>query len=153
MMVLRGQSMAAGNYFVSVAAPVQSRSAPVPKRRSSKYIPSSCSTNIACMTDLRFALRQLRKSPGFSLIAIVTLALGIGANTAIFSVFDAVLLKPLPFPTPDQLVRIYGTGPQLDKAPVSPANFLDWKSQNAVFHRIAAYTVEDFTMLGGELPE
>jgi putative ABC transport system permease protein len=105
------------------------------------------------MNDLKFALRQLRKSPGFTLVAVLTLALGIGANTAIFTVFDALLLKPLPFAKPEQLVRIYTTGPQLDEAPVSPANFLDWQQQNRVFQEIAAYTGNDFTMLGGEVPE
>ena len=105
------------------------------------------------LTDFRFALRLLRKSPGFTLVAVLTLALGIGANTAIFTVFDALLLKPLPFAKPEQLVRIYNTGPQLDKAPISPANFLDWQQQNRVFQEIAAYTGNDFTMLGGDVPE
>ena len=105
------------------------------------------------MNDLRFALRLLRKSPGFTLVAVLTLALGIGANTAIFTVFDALLLKPLPFAKPEQLVRIYNTGPQLDKSPISPANFLDWQQQNRVFQEIAAYTGNDFTMLGGDVPE
>ena len=105
------------------------------------------------LTDFRFALRLLRKSPGFTLIAVLTLALGIGANTAIFTVFDAILLKPLPFAKPEQLVRIYNSGPQLDDAPISPANFLDWQEQNRVFQEIAAYTGNVFTMLGGEVPE
>ena len=105
------------------------------------------------LTDFRFALRLLRKSPGFTLVAVLTLALGIGANTAIFTVFDALLLKPLPFAKPEQLVRIYNTGPQLDEAPISPANFLDWQQQNRVFQEIAAYTGNVFTMLGGEVPE
>jgi len=105
------------------------------------------------LADFRFALRLLRKSPGFTLIAVLTLALGIGANTAIFTVFDAILLKPLPFAKPEQLVRIYNSGPQLDDAPISPANFLDWQEQNRVFQEIAAYTGNVFTMLGGEVPE
>src|ERR1043166_9839939 len=61
------------------------------------------------MTDLRFALRQLLKSPGFAIVAIATLALGIGANTAIFSVIESALLRPLPFPNADRLVRVYET--------------------------------------------
>src|SRR5512132_292174 len=96
------------------------------------------------MTDLRFAFRQLRKSPGFTIAATLVLALGIGANTAIFTVFDAVLLKPLPFVRPEQLVRIYNTGPQLDRAPVAPANFLDWQQQNRVFQQVAAYSGNDY---------
>src|SRR5690349_14560735 len=105
------------------------------------------------MTDLRYAFRMLLKFPIFSGLAILTLALGIGANTAIFTVFDAVLLKPLPFVRPEQLIRIYSWGPQLDRVPVSPANFLDWKEQNRVFQRIAAYTWNDYTLLGRDLPE
>jgi putative ABC transport system permease protein len=105
------------------------------------------------MTDLRYAVRMLVKFPIFSGLAILTLALGIGANTAIFTVFDAVLLKPLPLVRPEQLVRIYNTGPQLDRAPVSPANFLDWKEQNRAFQQIAAYSGYDYTMLGRDVPE
>jgi ABC-type antimicrobial peptide transport system permease subunit len=105
------------------------------------------------MTDLRFAFRQLRKSPGFTIAATLVLALGIGANTAIFTVFDAVLLKPLPFVRPEQLVRIYNTGPQLDRAPVAPANFLDWQQQNRVFQQVAAYSGNDYTLLGRDVPE
>src|SRR5262245_325829 len=105
------------------------------------------------MTDLRYAIRMLLKFPIFSGLAILTLALGIGANTAIFTVFDAVLLKPLPFVKPEQLIRIYSSGFQLDHAPVSPANFLDWKEQNRVFQQIAAYSGNAFTLLGGDVPE
>jgi putative ABC transport system permease protein len=104
-------------------------------------------------SDLRYAFRQLTKNPGFTAIAVLTLALGIGANTAIFTVFDAVLLKPLPFARPEQLVRIYTTGPQLDQAPASPANFLDWKEQNRVFKQIAAYSGNAYTLLGRDMPE
>ena len=93
------------------------------------------------------------KSPGFSSIAIITLALGIGANAAIFSVVNAVLLRPLPFPHAEQLVRIFGTQPQLAKAPSSPANFLDWQKQNQVFTGIAAYNGKGFNAIGGEQPE
>jgi putative ABC transport system permease protein len=105
------------------------------------------------INDFRFAFRKLRKSPGFTFVAVLTLALGMGANTAIFTVFDAVLLRPLPFVRPEQLLRIYTAGPQLDRGPVSPANFLDWKEQNRVFEQIAAYSGNDYTMLGRDLPE
>ena len=105
------------------------------------------------LDDFHYAFRMLLKSPGFSSIAILTLALGIGANAAIFSVVNAVLLRPLPFPHAEQLVRIFGTQPQLAKAPSSPANFLDWQKQNQVFTAVAAYDGKGFNILGGEQPE
>ena len=105
------------------------------------------------LNDFRYVVRTLLKSPLFTIVAIVTLALGIGANTAIFSVVDAVLLRPLPFSQPEQLVRIFGTSPQLDRSPVSPANFLDWRERNQVFERICAYTDDVMTLLGSEAPE
>ncbi|HEY4283830.1 MAG TPA: ABC transporter permease, partial [Chthoniobacterales bacterium] len=105
------------------------------------------------LNDLRHSIRTLLRSPVFSVVAVLTLALGIGLNTAIFTVVDSVLGRPLPFSRPAELVRIFGTGPQLDQAPVSPANFLDWKQQNGVFDKIAAYTDEVFTLLGTETPE
>lgn len=105
------------------------------------------------INDFRFAFRKLWKSPGFTFVAVLTLALGMGANTAIFTVFDAVLLRPLPFVRPEQLLRIYTAGPEIDRGPVSPANFLDWKEQNHVFQQIAAYSGNDYTLLGRDLPE
>jgi predicted permease len=92
--------------------------------------------------DLRYGLRALRKSPGFAAVTIAVLALGIGANTAIFSVVHAVLLKPLPFPESDRIVAVPHTPPQ-DIFPgrkyfsVSPANYYDWKAQNDVFSHMA----------------
>jgi putative ABC transport system permease protein len=89
------------------------------------------------LTDLRYALRMLIKRPAFSLVAVLTLGLAIGANSAIFSVVNAVLLRPLPYAHSGQLVRVFGSQPQLSLAPTSPANFLEWKEQNEVFERIA----------------
>src|SRR5918911_3188336 len=89
--------------------------------------------------DLRFAVRSLMKRPGFTAIALIALALGIGANTAIFSLVNAVVLQPLPFPEPDRLVWVYGNirngG---NRASVSPLDFLDYRSQNKTFEQFAA---------------
>src|ERR1044071_1632883 len=89
--------------------------------------------------DLRYGARMLRKQPGFTLIAVLTLALGIGANTAIFSVVNAVLLRPLPFAEPERLVWLWDTIPQLPTAPTSLPEFLDWKGQNQSFEHLAAF--------------
>jgi len=103
--------------------------------------------------DLRYALRMLVKSPAFTVIAILTLALAIGANSAIFSVVNAVLLRPLPYPQSEQLVRVFGSQPQLARAPNSPANFLEWKAENQVFERIATYVGQGFNLTGTDRPE
>ncbi|HET9363917.1 MAG TPA: ABC transporter permease [Candidatus Angelobacter sp.] len=102
------------------------------------------------LADLRFALRTLLKNPGFTLIALLTLALGIGANTAIFSVVNAVLLRPLPYPDPNQIVQVYQTDMRrgIDNNGVSYPNVLDWRKQNEVFSEIAGYRESSFTMTG-----
>ncbi|HWN99400.1 MAG TPA: ABC transporter permease [Blastocatellia bacterium] len=106
-------------------------------------------------SDLRYGARSLRKNPAFTAIAVITLALGIGANTAIFSVVDGVLLRPLPYPEPDRLAMVYGTssGASLDGSPLCAADFLDWKSQNQVFESIAGFSANRFSYTGGETPE
>jgi putative ABC transport system permease protein len=104
--------------------------------------------------DVRYGLRQLRRNPGFTVVATLTLALGIGANTGIFSVINAVLLTPLPFPHPDRLVQIWERNPRigLDQGVVSPFNFLDWQSQSHDFEAMSAYQYEHFSLTGGRLP-
>ncbi|MFL6542615.1 MAG: ABC transporter permease [Chthoniobacterales bacterium] len=105
------------------------------------------------MKDFRYALRQLRQTPGFTIIAVLTLGLGIGANTAIFSVVNGVLLKPLPYAAPERLVKIWTSLPQLDRAPSSPAAYLDWKRDNQVFTNVVAYVGAGFNIRGGDKPE
>ena len=99
--------------------------------------------------DIRYALRMLAKSPGFTVIAILTLALGIGANTALFSVINGVLLSPLPYPEPDRLVSLYSKTPQFDHSSISYPNFLDWQRQNNSFAQLAAWRGDNFNMTGG----
>lgn len=98
--------------------------------------------------DLRYSFRVLRRTPGFTAVIVLTLALGIGATTAIFSVVNVILLRPLPYENPEQVVMVWGTQPQLDRAPFSPADFLDVKQRNHVFDRIAAFTVANFNLTG-----
>jgi putative ABC transport system permease protein len=105
--------------------------------------------------DLRYGIRMLLKQPTFTAVAVITLALGIGANTAIFSVVNAVLLRPLPFPQSDNLVTVTMANPRLgeDRIPLSVADFLDWRAQNQVFENLAAYTDNWFSLTGNPEPE
>ena len=98
--------------------------------------------------DARYALRMMRRDLEFHSVAIVTLALGIGANTAIFSIVNAVLLKPLPYRAADRLVLVWERNTTLDKDrdPVAPLNYQDWRSQNTVFEELAAYRFRGFAL-------
>src|SRR5688572_9838489 len=103
--------------------------------------------------DLRYGLRMLAKNPGVSAIAVLTLALGIGANTAIFSVVSAVLLNPLPYKDPDRLVSIWENVPEHGRWRAAPANFFDWKKQNTVFEDVAAFGGSTMTLTGDGEPQ
>src|SRR6476646_5666676 len=103
--------------------------------------------------DLRYGVRVLAKSPGFALIAIFTLALGIGANTAIFSVVNGVLLNPLPFHHPDQLVSMFQEIPNFKNGSISYPNFIDWRRMNTTFAGMAAYRSTGFNLSGNGEPE
>jgi predicted permease len=103
--------------------------------------------------DVRYALRQLRKSPAFTLVAVLTLALGIGANTAIFSVVEGVLLRPLPYRDSDQLVRVWSTSNRSSRDVSSYPDFKDGADQNHSFQQMAAYRGQSFNLSGGDHPE
>ncbi len=104
------------------------------------------------LSNIRFGFRMIRKSPGFAAVAILTLALGIGANTAIFSFVDGVLLKPLPYPHPEEILEVWEKPPGYDRNGISTMNFLDWKNQNTVFTAMAAETGGSVTLSGGQEP-
>jgi predicted permease len=103
--------------------------------------------------DLRYGFRMLRKNPGFTAVAVLTLALGIGANTAIFSVVNGVLLRPLPYPEPARLMMIYEKTPEFSQNSVSYPNFLDWRRENHSFTDMGAFRGHDFNFTGSGQPE
>ena len=106
------------------------------------------------LQDFRFALRQFKKSPGFALTTIMTIALGIGGTTAIFSLVNTVLLRPLPFPDPDRIMSVASRNDRNPGirgsagAPLSYPDFFDWRSQNKSFSALASFHDNDFTMTG-----
>ena len=105
------------------------------------------------LQDMRFGIRMLLKNPGVSLVAILTLAVGIGANAAIFSVVNTVLLRPLPYKDPGRLVAIWENQPSQGQTRVSPANFFDWKKQSTSFEDMSAYGGSAMTLTGVGEPE
>jgi putative ABC transport system permease protein len=132
--------------------------APPPARRHTFSIASSNSQGDSIVrtlaADLRYGFRVLSRAPSFALAVIAVLALGIGANTAIFSIVNAVLLRPLPFEDPERLVRLFHVPPQnafpgIPRFPVSPANFYDWKRDAQSFDAMAIYRFRQFTLTGG----
>ncbi|HUK91975.1 MAG TPA: ABC transporter permease, partial [Blastocatellia bacterium] len=106
------------------------------------------------LQDVRYSLRLMRKSPGFAIAAVATLALGMGANTVMFSVLNTVLLRPLPYPQADRLVRIVETDSRQGTThdPVSPYNFLDWRNQSKSFVDMATYDTTSLVLTGQKAP-
>lgn len=106
------------------------------------------------LKDVRYGVRMLVRNPGFTVVSVIALALGIGANAAIFSVVNGVLLRPLPFKDPDRLMMIRETKlPQFPEFSVAPGNFLDWKKQNTVFERLVAFRGSSLNLIGTGDPE
>jgi predicted permease len=105
------------------------------------------------LQDVRYGLRVLLKNPGFTAIAVLTLALGIGANTALFSVVNGVLLNPLPYPEPDRLVAVYGKTIDFEQGSITYLNFLDWQKDSHSFSALGAARGEEYNMTGVGEPE
>ena len=106
------------------------------------------------LKDVRYGVRMLVRNPGFTVVSVIALALGIGANVAIFSVVNGVLLRPLPFKDPDRLMMIRETKlPQFPEFSIAPGNFLEWKKQNTVFERLVAFKGTSLNLIGTGDPE
>ena len=107
------------------------------------------------LQDLKHALKMFRESPGFTLTAVAALTIGIGANTAIFSVINAVVLKPIPFAQPDRMVRLMNSNRETGNAGggASPAKFMHWRAQTEVLEDIAAYRNNSLNYTVGDIPE
>jgi putative ABC transport system permease protein len=107
----------------------------------------------AALRNIRYAVRTLSRTPGFTVTAVLTLALGIGANTAVFSAIDAVLLRPLPFPDSDRLVRILQKNSRTTDTPVAPVRIEDWNQLNSTLEGITGFYTEDVSETSANLPE
>src|SRR5713226_3105439 len=106
------------------------------------------------LQDLRYSGRALRRNPGFTTVAVLTLALGIGAVTSVFSVVDATLLRPLPYPQSSRIMEIARLSPRFDHpVPISGADFLDWRARSKAFDAMAAYSFGSFTRMSPSGPE
>jgi putative ABC transport system permease protein len=103
--------------------------------------------------DIRYAIRTMLKTPGFTGVAVLALALGIGANTAIFSVVNAVLLRPLPYKDPDKLVHVHRMQPPIERGPISRPDFFEWRDKQEVFAGIGAYDYQTLNLTGGDQAE
>ena len=103
--------------------------------------------------DIKYGARVLMKNPGFTAVAVLTLALGIGANSAIFSIVNAVLLNPLPFPNPERLVAVYSTTETLEQSSISYPNFLEWQAQNHSFEQLGAFRTSNYNLTGSGEPQ
>ena len=105
--------------------------------------------------DVRYGWRMLLKKPGFTIVAALALALGIGANTAIFSIINAIVLKPLPFDDLDRIVAVWekAPGPSAERNSVSVANYLDWREQNNSFENLAIFMLWSANLSGIDTPE
>ena len=107
----------------------------------------------ATLRNLRLSLRALAKSPAFSITVVLTLALGIGANSAVFSAINSVLLRPLPFPNSDRIVSIAQIQDKTPQPHIAPARLEDWNRMNHTFEAISGYFTQDDSELSGDLPE
>ena len=107
------------------------------------------------MTDLRYALRQLVKSPGFTVVAVLTLALAIGANTAVLSLVNALLIRPLPYKAPESLILLWERFPTqgLERIPVSAPEYLDYEKQATSFEKIGAFNYAAYNLTTDDVPE
>src|SRR5689334_19042777 len=103
--------------------------------------------------DLRYGARMLTRNPAFTIVAILALTLGIGATTAIFSVVNSVLLKPLPYPDSEQLVYLWESSPQIEEMSIAYPNYQDWRAQNDVFEHLGVYRRQSYNLTGSGEPE